>query len=57
MDKRERKVFTLLKTKAKALGFNRKELEGLAVRITKNLSLADDASDEGVLITNKDIAI
>lgn len=48
MNKRQRKVFTLLKTKTKALGFNRKELEGLALKIDKNLQLEEDASDEDV---------
>jgi len=48
MNKRQRKVFTLLKTKTKALGFNRKELEGLALKIDKNLELEEDASDEDV---------
>ena len=48
MNKRQRKVFALLKTKTKALGFNRKELEGLALKIDKNLELEEDASDEDV---------
>ena len=48
MNKRQRKVFTLLKTKAKAIGFNRKELEGLALKIDKNLELEENASDEEV---------
>lgn len=46
MNKRVRKVFTLLKTKTKALGFNRKELESLAQKIDKNLELDENASDE-----------
>lgn len=45
MNKRQRKVFTLLKTKTKALGFNRKELESLAQKIDKNLELEENASD------------
>ena len=48
MNKRERKVFTLLRTKTKAIGLNRKELEGLASRIVKNLQLEENASDEDV---------
>lgn len=48
MNKRQRKVFTLLKTKCKAFGFNRKELEGLALGIDKNLQLEENASDEDV---------
>lgn len=46
MNKRTRKVLTLLKTKAKQLGFNRNELKGIAAKIADNLDLADDASDE-----------
>jgi hypothetical protein len=49
MNKRQRKVFTLLRTKTKAIGLNRKELEGLALKIDKNLQLEEDASDEGIL--------
>lgn len=48
MNKRQRKVFTLLRTKTKALGLNRKELESLALKIDKNLQLEEDASDEDV---------
>ena len=48
MNKRQRKVFTLLRTKTKAIGLNRKELEGLALKIDKNLQLEEDASDEDV---------
>lgn len=48
MNKRQRKVFTLLRTKTKALGLNRKELESLALKIDKNLQLEEDASDEEV---------
>lgn len=57
MNKRQRKVFTLLRTKTKALGLNRKELESLALKIDKNLQLEEDASDEGVLLTKKDIGM
>lgn len=48
MNKRQKKVFNLLRTKTKAIGLNRKELEGLAIKIDKNLELEDDASDEDV---------
>lgn len=48
MNKRQRKVFTLLRTKTKAIGLNRKELEGLALKIDKNLELEDNASDEDI---------
>lgn len=48
MNRRQRKVFTLLRTKTKALGLNRKELESLALKIDKNLQLEEDASDEDV---------
>lgn len=48
MNERQRKVFTLLRTKTKALGLNRKELESLALEIDKNLQLEEDASDEDV---------
>lgn len=48
MNKRQRKVFTLLRTKTKAIGLNRKELEGLALKIDKNLQLEEDASDDEV---------
>lgn len=48
MNKRQKKVFTLLRTKTKAIGLNRKELESLALKIDKNLELAEDASDEDV---------
>lgn len=46
MNKRTRKVLTILKTKAKQLGFSRSELKGIAAKIADNLDLADDASDE-----------
>ena len=48
MNKRQRRVFTLLRTKTKAIGLNRKELEGLALNIDKNLTLEENASDEEV---------
>lgn len=48
MNKRQKKVFNLLRTKTKALGLNRKELESLALKIDKNLQLEEDASDEDV---------
>lgn len=48
MNERQRKVFTLLRTKTKVLGLNRKELESLALKIDKNLQLEEDASDEDV---------
>lgn len=48
MNERQRKVFTLLRTKTKALGLNRKELESLALKIDKNLQLEEDALDEDV---------
>lgn len=57
MNKRQRKVFTLLRTKTKAIGLNRKELEGLALKIDKNLQLEEEASDEDVDAENKDITI
>ena len=57
MNKRQRKVFTLLRTKTKALGLNRKELESLALKIDKNLQLEEEASDEGVSHVKKGIAM
>ena len=48
MNRRQKKVFNLLRTKTKALGLNRKELESLALMIDKNLQLKEDASDEDV---------
>ncbi len=47
MDKKQQ-VFVKLKLKAKALGFNSKELKGIAAKIADNLSSADDASEEDV---------
>lgn len=43
---RKQLVFSRLKPKMKALGFNRKELQGIAAKIADNLTSADDASDE-----------
>ena len=48
MNKRQRRVFTLLRTKTKAIGLNRKELESLALKIDKDLELEENASDEDV---------
>lgn len=45
---RKQQVFAKLKLKAKALGFNSKELKGIAARIADNLASADDASEEDV---------
>lgn len=45
---RKQQVFLKLKPRVKALGFNRKELMGIAAQIADNLSSADDASDEDV---------
>lgn len=41
-------ILKQLKTKAKAFGFTKKELESVAESISDNLDLADDASDEDV---------
>ena len=43
---RKQIVFSRLKPKMKALGFNKKELQGIAAKIADNLTSADDASDE-----------
>lgn len=48
MNKRQRRVFSLLRTKTKAIGLNRKELESLAQKIDKNLELEESASDEEI---------
>lgn len=48
MNKRQRRVFNLLRTKTKAIGLNRKELESLAQKIDKNLELEESASDEEI---------
>lgn len=45
---RKQQVFMKLKLKAKALGFNVKELKGIAAKIADNLSFAEDASEEDV---------
>lgn len=45
---RRQQVFVKLKLKAKALGFNSKELKGIAAKIVDNLISADDASEEDV---------
>ncbi len=47
MDKRQL-VFSKLKPKAKAYGFNVKELKGIAAKIADNLTSAEDASEEDV---------
>lgn len=39
---------SMLKPKVKALGFNEKELKGVAAKIADNLTLEDDASDEDI---------
>lgn len=46
MNKRVRKVLTLLKTKAKDLGFSRTELKGIAAKIADNLDLEENSSEE-----------
>lgn len=47
MDKKQL-VFLRLKPKAKALGFNSKELRGIAAKIADNLTLEENASEEEV---------
>lgn len=47
MDKKQL-VFLRLKPKAKALGFNTKELKGIAAKIADNLTLEENASEEDV---------
>lgn len=44
----KQKVLEALKPKAKAFGFNTKELEGIAESISNNLKLEENASDEDV---------
>lgn len=44
----EKKVFSALKPKTKAFGFNRKELLSVAAEIANNLQLKDDASEEDI---------
>lgn len=48
MNKHFRKVLTVLKTKAKDLGFSRDELKSVAAKIADNLDLNDDSSDEDI---------
>lgn len=48
MNKHFKKVLSVLRTKAKALGLNYKELKGVAAKIADNLELDDDASEEDV---------
>lgn len=48
MNKHFKKVLTVLKTKAKQLGFSYQELKSVAAKIAGNLELEDDASDEDV---------
>lgn len=43
---RKAKVLTALKPKVKQLGFNRKELQGIAAAIADKLESAEDASEE-----------
>ena len=45
---RQQQVFVRLKLKAKALGFNARELKGIAAKIADNLKSAEDASEEDV---------
>ena len=45
---RKQQVFVKLKLKAKALGFNAKELKGIAANIADNLISTEDASEEDV---------
>ena len=46
MSKHFQKVMREVKSKMKALGFSRKELESVASNIDDNLTIAEDASDE-----------
>ena len=48
MNKHFKKVLSVLRTKAKALGLNYKELKGVAAKIADNLELDDEASEEDV---------
>lgn len=45
---RKQQVLVRLKLKAKALGFNVKELKGIAAKIADNLEIQEEASDEDV---------
>ena len=44
----KQQVFLRLKPKAKAFGFNKKELQGVAAKIANNLNLEEDAEEEDV---------
>ena len=46
MNKKVKLVLNILKPKAKALGFSKDELEGIAADIASNLEFEDEASDE-----------
>ena len=48
MNKRQRKVLSMLKPKVKAFGFNQKELKGLAAKIAENLTSEENALEEDV---------
>lgn len=48
MNKHFKKVLSVLKTKAKQLGFSYQELKSVAAKIAGNLELEDDASEEDV---------
>ena len=45
---RTQQVLQRLKTKVSALGFNQRELKGIAARIADNLDSAEDAPDESL---------
>ncbi len=53
MDKKTQLIYSALKPKVKALGFNQRELQGIAAKIADNLTTAEDASEEDV---NEEIA-
>ena len=44
----KQQVFMRLKPKAKAFGFNKKELQGVAAKIADNLTFEEDALEEDV---------
>lgn len=44
----KQQVFLRLKPKAKAFGFNKKELQGVAAKIANNLNLEEDAEEDEV---------
>ena len=46
MKKKTKLVFNVLKLKAKALGFSKDELEGIAADVANNFELDEEASDE-----------